>query len=123
MGKKVDNTVLDGSLAIIDAATEMYIVDVEPADRAAAVAAGLVGTGGIITLTGSFTTQEGTPDGREITSPVQTDVDIETTGNANHVCLGTATTLLLVTTCDTQGLSSGGTVTVPSFTYRAADPT
>ncbi len=120
MAKKVDDTVLDGALDIIDNSTEIFITDTEPADRAAAISASLIGTH---TLTGSMTKADGDSSGRKITTAAQSDVSITTTGNANHVCLADGTTLLLVTTCTTQGLSSGGTVTIPAFTYTSADPT
>ncbi len=120
MAKRVDDSVLDGTLDIINTSTVVFITDAEPADRAAAVTASLIGTH---TMTGSMIKAAGTPSGREIATVTQSDVDITTSGTANHVCLANDTTLLLVTTCTSQGLSSGGTVTIPSFVYTSTDPT
>ena len=120
MAKKVDDSVLDGTLDIIDTSTVMFVTDVEPADRAAAVTASLISTH---TMTGSMVKAAGTPSGRQITTAAQSDVAITGDGTANHVCIADGTTLLLVTTCTSQGLSSGGTVTIPAFIYTSLDPT
>lgn len=121
MAKQVSDSVLDAALALIDGATEMFITDTEPANRAAAVTASLIGTHSI---SGSFTIGAGTPDGRQITTPEQADVAITTSGNVNHVCLGDGSNLLLVTTTSAQqAISQGGTVTIPAFVYRIAAPT
>jgi len=120
MAKKVDDSVLDGALNVIDTCTEMFITDTEPSDRAAAIAASLIGTH---TISGSMTIANGDTTGRKITTPAQTDVSITGDGDANHICMANGTTLLLVTTCTTQGLSSGGTVTIPAFSYTSLDPT
>jgi hypothetical protein len=121
MAKKVDNTVLDGALDIVATGTELYICTSEPADRAAAIAASLIDAH---TLTGGdFSNADGDTNGRKVTVAQQADIDIATSGTATHIAICTATTLLLVTTCTSQELSSGGTVTVPAFKYEIADPT
>jgi hypothetical protein len=121
MAKKVDDTVLDGLLDIIATATEIYICTSEPADRAAAITTSLISAH---TLTsGDFTKANGDASGRKITIAQQATLPITTTGDATHIALCTGSLLLLVTTCTTQTLTSGGTVTIPAFDDEVADPT
>jgi hypothetical protein len=121
MGVKVDTTVLDGSLDIIATATEMYICTAEPADRAAAITANLITAE---TLTGAdFVNAAGDVSGRKVTIGAQADLAITADGTATHIALCSATLLILVTTCTSQGLSNGGTVSVPAFKYEATVPT
>ena len=121
MAKKVDNLVLDGSLDIIATATELYIVDAEPLDRAACITNNLLSSAH--TLTGGDFTISDDISGRKVDVAAQADLSIGADGTANHIALCSGTTLLLVTTCTSQGLSNGGTVTVPTFAYNAQDPT
>ena len=121
MAKKVSASVLDGGLDAIAACTEMYVCTSEPVDRAAAIAASLIGA--VVLDAADFTKAAGTGTNRKITVGQQVDVSITDTGNATHVVLCTATELRVVTTCTTQTLTSGGTVTVPAFEYESAQPT
>jgi len=120
MGKKVDDTVLDGTLDIIATATEIYICTAEPTDRANADTLSLIAAHTLIG--GDFVNADDT-SGRKVTIAEQADLAVDADGTATHVALCSATLLLLVTTCDSQGLSSGGTVTIPTFKYNSTDPT
>lgn len=121
MGKLAADAVLDGTLDIIADCTEIYICTAEPTDRANADTLSLIAAH---TLTGAdFANADGDASGRKVTIASQADLDVDATGTATHVALCTATTLYLVTTCTSQGLSSGGTVTIPAFKYESADPT
>ncbi len=121
MGKLAATEVLDGALDIIATATEMYICTAEPTDRANADTLSLIAAE---TLTGGdFTKAAGDVSGRKVTVASQADIAIDADGTANHIALCTGSTLLLVTTCTAQGLSNGGTVTVPAFDYECTIPT
>jgi hypothetical protein len=48
---------------------------------------------------------------------------LETTGVADHICMGTTATLYYITTCTTKALGSGDTVTMPSWTIWIKQPT
>ena len=63
------------------------------------------------------------PYGRKITTTVQTDVPVDTTGAATHVAVCAAAALIWVTTCTSQSLTSGNTVTIPAFKDQIGDPT
>ncbi|MCK4814690.1 hypothetical protein KA005_02880, partial [bacterium] len=65
----------------------------------------------------------GDVNGRKIAVAEQADISITDTGTALHIVLSLAGTILLTTTCTSQALTSGGTVTVPTFDYELADPT
>jgi hypothetical protein len=90
-----------------------------PATRAAAVTATLAS---IAVDSGDFVKSEGT-SGRKTTVGAQSGVSISASGDATCICLDDGTNLLYITTCTTQTLTSGGTVTVPAWTVQFGDPT
>jgi hypothetical protein len=123
MGKAAPNSTLDALLAEIATATRLVVTSAEPADFAGIAAVALAD----IALTagdgnGDFTIADGDTSGRKVTVAQQADVDIDTTGDATHVCLDDGTDLIYVTTCTLQTLTSGGTVTVPAWKIEIADP-
>lgn len=121
MGKKVHNDVLDAALDEIATAIELYICTSEPADRAAAIAASLISAH---TMTGGdYTNADGDTSGRKVTVAEQADLSITGSGTATHIVLCDSSVVLLVTTCTSQALTSGGTVTVPAWDAEIADPT
>ncbi len=121
MAKLVSDAVLDGALDITAACTELYICTAEPTDRANAITLSLIAAH---TLTGGdFTKANGDTSGRKVTVAQQADLSITATGDATHIVLCTGTVMQVVTTCTTQTLTSGGTVTVPAFKQEIADPT
>jgi hypothetical protein len=73
---------------------------------------------------GDYTVQDGDSSGRKLTIAQQADISVTASGDANHIVIsdgGSPPTLYLVTTCTTQSLTSGNTVTVPSFDDEIAD--
>lgn len=120
MGKKVDDSVLDGALGVIDAnMTAIHINTAEPVDRAAAIADSLAD---VVVDATDGTIANGDTSGRKITIGQQADVPIDASGTATHVSIISASILLYVTTCTSQVLTSGGTVTIPAFDLEIADP-
>ena len=61
--------------------------------------------------------------GIKLTIAVQTGVAIAVSGDAQHIVLSLGGTILDVTTCTSQALTSGGTVTFPEWTHQVSDPT
>jgi len=91
-----------------------------PADRAAAIAATLAS----VTIdSGDFSKADGDSSGRKITVAQQSDISITASGDATCVTLDDGTLLQYVTTCTTQSLTSGGTVTAPAWDVEIGDPT
>ncbi len=123
MAKTISDLVLDGALDITATGTIMHVCSSEPANRAAAVSASLADV--VLTAgdgNGDYVIANGDTSGRKITVSQQASITIDASGTATHVAISDATNLLLVTTCTSQALTSGGTVTVPAFDQEIADP-
>ena len=71
-----------------------------------------------------FTVADGDSSGRKVTVGQKSDVTVDSSGDATHVALvdDTNSKLLYVTTCTTQTLTSGNTVTFPAWDIELADP-
>jgi len=122
MAKACSDAYMDAMLSLIDDATTMYVCSGQPANYAGIAAVSLAD----VTLTagagnGDYTLGNGDTNGRKLTVAQQSNVPIDTSGTATHVVL-TDGTNIYVTTCTSQALTSGGTVTVPAFDIEVADP-
>lgn len=73
---------------------------------------------------GDFTIANGDTSGRKLTVAQQADVPVDSTGSATHIALLDVdnSKLLYVTTCTSQTITSGNTVTIPAFDIEVADP-
>jgi len=73
---------------------------------------------------GDFSNGDGT-SGRRVTVAEQATLTVDHTGTATGVALGISgtSTLVYVTTCTSQSLTAGNTVTVPAWTIQVGDPT
>ena len=119
MAKWQNDAMLDAAVNYVSGATELYVCTAQPTDRANAIATALTGA-----ETPGFTgPANGDTSGRKITVNQVTDASITGTGTATHIALCDGTTLRYVTTCTSQALSSGGTVTIPAWDVEVADVT
>lgn len=123
MAKSVHNDVLDAALDEVATATRLVVCSGEPANFAGIAAVNLAQ----VTLTagdggGDYTIADGDTSGRKVTVAQQASISITSTGTATHVSLDDGVTLQYVTTCTSQALTSGGTVTVPAWDIEIADP-
>lgn len=122
MAKFQIDAMLDAGLAYISSnATELYLCTGAgaPATRAAAITASLINA-----ATPGFTgPADGDVSGRKLTINQVTDAALIASGDATHVVLCSGTTLLYATTCTTQTLTSGGTVTIPAWDIELEDVT
>lgn len=119
MAKWSNDSVLDALLDKVATSTQLLVTTSQPADRTAALAASLASeamTGG------DYAKSDGSPNGRRVTIAAQANINVTASGTATHVCLVDGTNLLYVTTCTSQALTSGNTVTVPAWTITVADP-
>lgn len=125
MAKSASDAVLDGSLDITATGTILTVCSAQPTTRTEAVTtyalADVVLTAG--DGNGDFTIANGDTSGRKVTVAQQASIPIDTSGTATHVAICDGTNLLIVTTCTSQVLTGGGTVTVPAFDQEIADPT
>jgi hypothetical protein len=127
MAKWANDNVMDAALAYVDDATLLTVCSAQPTTYAEASStyklADVVmtaGAGG-----GDYTLANGDSSGRKLTVAQQANMDIDSSGNATHIALSISgsSTLVYVTTCTTQALTAGGTVTVPAWDIEIADPT
>jgi hypothetical protein len=127
MAKWANDNVMDAALAYVDDATLLTVCSAQPTTYAEASStyklADVVmtaGAGG-----GDYTLANGDSSGRKLTVAQQANMDIDSSGDATHVALSISgsSTLVYVTTCTTQTLTAGGTVTVPAWDIEIADPT
>lgn len=124
MAKWSNDANMDAMLANIATADTLYVCSGQPADFAGIAAVALAD----VTLTpgagnGDFTLANGDTSGRKLTVAAQSAVPIDASGTATHIALAEGgDTLLYVTTCTSQALTSGGTVDCPAFDIEVADP-
>lgn len=123
MAKAVPDVVLDAALDEIATATRLVVCSAEPANYAG-IAAVLLAS---VALTagdgnGDYVVANGDTSGRKLTVAQQADIAITASGTATHVALDDGVSLQYVTTCTSQALTSGGTVTVPAWDIEIADP-
>lgn len=121
MAKSVNNDVLDGALDIIkDNCNIMTVCSAEPTGRTEAVTTYALGDAAM--LTGDFTIADGDTSGRKATVSSKSSINVDSTGTGTHVALCDGTRLLYVTTCTSQALTSGNTITFPAWDIEIADP-
>ncbi len=122
MGKSATDAVLDGTLDIIALGTILTVCNAEPTTYTEAVTTFKLAD--VVIDSGDFTKANGDTNGRKITVGQQATVPIDSSGTATHVAIATTsgTLLRVVTTCTSQALTSGGTVTVPAFDFEISDP-
>jgi hypothetical protein len=121
MAKFASDTFLDGALNILkNNGNRMVALPSQPADYAAADAAKLAQ---VTMASGDYTLADGLTSGRRVTVAAKTGVSITTSGTANHLAiLDTVNSrLLYVTTCPSQGVTSGGTVSFDAWDVEIRD--
>jgi hypothetical protein len=123
MAKYAHDDVLDALCDKIATGIRVVVCSAQPANYAGIAAVALAD----VTVTagdgnGDFTVANGDTSGRKVTLLQQASVPIDTSGDATHVTIDDGSILLTVTTCTTQALTSGGTVTIPAHDYEVADP-
>lgn len=118
MAKKITDGFLDGILDNIATCTTLTICAGEPANYAAIATNALAS---IVIDSGDFSKANGDVSGRKVSIAAQTDLDIDVTGDADTVVVDDGTDFL-VTTCPTQSLTSGGTVSTNAYDFESRDP-
>jgi len=124
MAKACHDDVLDAMLDKIATATSQSVCSTQPTTRTEAVTTYMLAT---VTVTpgdgnGDFTIADDT-SGRKVTITEQADTTVTNSGTAAHIAYTDGSDLLYVTTCTSQALTSGNTVTVPAHKINVADPT
>lgn len=120
MGKVCTDGFMDAVLDAIGGSTTLTICTAEPSSIAECDSLSLIP--GHTLTGGDFTNADGDSSGRKATVAQQADLSIDASGDADHVVMNDGTDYY-VTTCTSQSLTSGGTVTVPAWDIEFADPT
>ena len=120
MAKAVHDDVLDGAFNILNDGNIITVCNAQPTTRTEAITTFKLADE---TLSGGdFTIANGDTSGRKCTIAQKTNVPIDTSGTATHVAICDGTRLLYATTCTSQALTAGGTVTIPAWDVEIADP-
>jgi hypothetical protein len=122
MAKSQNDIILDQALSyVINNATQLAVCSAQPATYNEAVTTYKLALKTGLT-SGSFTgPADATPNGRKITVNQQAGVTVDATNTATHVALCSGSVLLLVTTCTSQLLTMGNTVTIPAYVFTLPD--
>lgn len=122
MAKWQNDLMLDAAFDWIRARiTEMNICNAQPTTYAEATTTFKLAD---VPLTSTdLTISDGDTNGRKVRVAAKSGVSVDTTGTATHVALtgSTGSTLLLITTCTSQGLTTGNTVNIPVWDDEIAD--
>lgn len=122
MAKFVLANVLDAALNYIDSNMNAQNVNSsQPTTRTEAVTTFMLATVAMTAADGTLA--NGDTSGRKHTYTAKSGISVTNSGTATHVSITSATELLLVTTCTSQAISTGGTVDIPSWKYEINNPT
>ena len=125
MGKSVHDDDLDAMLNYVkNNATRISVCSSEPTTYAEATSTYKLA---IKTISSSDFTgpANGDTSGRKITVNQAANINVDSSGTAQHVALSDSNNskLLYVTTCTSQALTAGNTVTIPAWDIEVSDPT
>lgn len=129
MSKWQNDDILDEALNyIVNNANKMTVCSAQPTTYGEAVneaASSGYMLADVVISSADFTgPANGDTSGRKITVNQQSSILIDDTGSATHVALvdtGSSGTLLYVTTCTSQSLTSGNNVTIPAWDIELYD--
>lgn len=119
MAKYVNDLAMDAALDFIAAGNIINVCNAQPANRTEATSTYNLATKAL--NANDFAKADGNSSGRKVTVAAQNNLTVGANGNATHIAICNATLLLLVTTCTSQTLSSGNTVSIPAFADEIAD--
>lgn len=122
MGKKANDLVMDAALDYIAACDRLFVCSAEPSSYSDAATSVDLATHEL--TSGDFSKADGDTSGRKLTIAQQASITVDHSGSATHIALGKSgtTELTYVTTCTSQALTAGNTVTIPAWKAEIADP-
>lgn len=124
MARFADDSLMDVMLNDIKTRPNLLTVTVgQPAGRTSAITIGGQALAQVTMISTDFTgPADGDVSGRKITVNQQTGLTVSASGDADHVCLTTAASLLYITTATLQTLTSGNSLTVNAWDVEVLDP-
>ena len=127
MAKYQNNSGYDAALAWFADCDRLFVCETQPTNYTEASDTYMLASVSLTAGTGNgdFTIGNGDVSGRKLNLAQQADIEILTDGDGEHiaVCKSGDTTLRYVTTCTSQALTDGGTVTVPTFDLEITNVT
>lgn len=104
--------------------TRLNVCSTSPTTYAEATSTYMLAQSAALSST-DVTLADGDSSGRKMTVGAQSGLSVTSSGTAEHIALtgSSGSTLLLVTGCTTQALTSGNTVDVPAWKDEIADIT
>lgn len=121
MAKFTADSVLDAALDKVATAVMLTVCSSQPTTYAEATATFKLAD--VVVDSGDFSKANGDVSGRKLVVAAQNTVPVDSSGTATHVALCDGTTLLHVTTCTSQALTSGNTVNIPTYDIEFLDVT
>ena len=124
MAKFQNDLMLDAAFDWLRArVTQMVVCSAQPTSYTEATTTSNYKLADVAMTSTALTISDGDTNGRKVRMQAKSSVTVDKTGTANHVALvgSTGSTLLLVTTCTTVALTSGGTVDIPVWDDEIAD--
>jgi len=119
MAKWQIDAMLDAALDYISTnAVEIYVCNAQPTTYAEASSTFALTSIEVPTFQANA---NGDVSGRKLAVDEEAGMSITSTDTATHIALCSATVLLYVTTCTSQALTSGGTVTIPTWDIEVED--
>ena len=133
MAKFTHDNVLDAALKYIAGSAvspdttndrDLCICSSQPTTRTEAVTTYMLAKT-TLTKSSDFTIADdaSSPYGRKVTTAQKSGVSVTNSGTATYVAICDGTNLLIVTTCTSQALTAGNTITIPAFKIQIGDPT
>ena len=113
MAKNMTNAMYDGGLTKMNTCTRVTVLSGEPTTMADITTNMKLATVAMTSGT-DYTLAAGDVSGRKSTTAAKSSVSITASGTATHVAIDDGTDWI-VTTCTSQALTSGGTVTIPAW--------
>jgi len=123
MAKYLPDAVIDGLLSYLRTQlTGISVCSTQPTTYAEATSTYKLADQNGLTST-DLSLGDGDTSGRKVTMKAQSGVTVDTTGTAAHVAWwgSSGSTLLLVTTCTPQDLTTGNTVNIPVHDFEIRD--
>lgn len=124
MSRFADDSLMDIMLNSIKTRPNLLTVCAgQPVGRASAITIGGQALAQVTMISTDFTgPTNGDVSGRKLVVTQQTGLVVSASGDADHVVLTTAASLLYITTATTQTLTSGNSLTVNAWDIEILDP-
>jgi hypothetical protein len=129
MAKWANDLVMDAALDYIATCTRLCVCSEQPTTYAEATTTYDGGASkyklAIKTITGADFAKADDSSGRKVTIAQQAGMTVDATAPATHIalCIASGSVLVYVTTCTSQSLTAGNTVTAPAWKVNFGDPT